>query len=363
MNKLTIRLPEVIINMHCHGRDMEEAYKTTVTQVLSEALQAFVSILGFEPNTSPAITTIEVLERYLGLIHEARQELRIKHRQYVLFGLTDDNLPECEIALGYDEVPGIKDYPLGVTTGSIGVSKISTRIEAMRAVRKVNKVYKRHCDNPPIIARSGKNGINPIEAEVADVEETIALAKEVPGVKIVIAHVSCVQSALAILMAQRQGMNVIMELGPHYLWFDADCTNWNPNFDPVAYKCFNNLRPKEHRLFLTGLLPDPRNKIIIASDHAPHTWEEKLARKLGGMPSIKETTALICTLAKKIGIPDERVCQLLSWTAGETYNISTSRKTKLYRLEERIDNLTYNNGKIINPWNGSKLLFPIPMEE
>jgi len=234
---------------------MEQSYKTTPYQTLLEAMGAHISTSIFMPNTKPAITTLEILRRYINLIRYAKSVLGIQCPQFIYFGITDTNLAECEAALQYHEVIGLKDYPLSadgktVTTGTIGVCRRETRLAGLRLTKKYGKVYARHCDNPEIIAIEG----NSINAEVADVEDMISLESEVPGAKIVICHVSCRQNAELILRAQLRGPWIVIELCPQYLWFDADGTNWNPSLDPVFYKCFNNLRSGEDREFLVSLL-------------------------------------------------------------------------------------------------------------
>jgi dihydroorotase-like cyclic amidohydrolase len=312
------------------------------------------------PNTAPAITDIKLLKYYLALIQYARRRLDIKHPQYLYFGITDYNLAECEKALQYPEVIGLKDYPLSlsgktVTTGTSGVFHRETRLAGLRLVDQHSKVYTRHCDNPEIIAREGYT----INAEVADVEDMISIASEVPDATIIICHVSCRESVELILKAQHRGLQIAIEFCPHYLWFDTDGTNWNPELDPVFYKCFNHLRSGEHREFLVSQLPKDNPLIIIGSDTAGHTELEKIQNKFGGLPSNQEMVPVICTLAKKHHISEKRVAKLLSWNAGKILGIKTSQKLRPYRLVEKIDDLTYNHGNIINPWNGSKLLFPI----
>jgi len=292
---------------------------------------------------------------------DARRALGIKERQYLYFGITDNNLEECDHALGFQEVVGLKDYPLSadgktVTTGTIGVSHRETRLAGLSLVRKYDKAYARHCDNPEIITQEGPT----IDAEATDVEDMISLESEVPGAKIIICHVSCRESAELILQAQKKGSKIVIELCPHYLWFDADGTNWNSGLNPVFYKCFNNLRTGEHREFLISLLWSDNPLILIGSDNAPHMTEEKIHKKMGGLPSNQEMVAVICTLGKKHGISDQRVAELLSWNAGKFLGIDFSHKFNPYILEKQIDTLTYNHGLITNPWNGSKLLFPIP---
>jgi len=360
VKKIKRRLPKIIIDIHCHERDLKQRNKTTVRQTMLEAKQGLISISAAMPNTCEPLTTCERSKDYHELQVDAQIELALPE-QYQWFGLTDDNLVEFQKALAISWILGGKGYPkkddgTSVTTGTIGIVHDQTILEAMYLARSVRKALPFHCDDPYIIARAKGN---PIEAEVAYVRKIISLARKVPGVKIIICHVSCIESAMIILEAQKQGMQIVLELCPHYLWFDADRTNWNSNIDPVFYKCFNNLRTSKHRLFLISLLTLNNPLIIISSDNAPHTKEEKLTQGFGGLPSNQELVAVICTLAHQLGLSDEQVGNLLSFNVSRFLEIPVSNELVEYELEERVDDIQYNNGIVLSPWNGSILLFPI----
>ncbi|MDD4332642.1 MAG: dihydroorotase family protein [Patescibacteria group bacterium] len=355
-------LPWVIVDSHCHGRDLKQARKTTLEQVLHEALLAHISITCFQPNTDLPLTSLVRLTEYLGLIIRAKNKLSIWPKQYVWFGATDDNLRECQLALQNDFVIGAKIYPRdeagkSVTTGSqIGVARDKTITSILKLARAAGKVVAVHCDDPKIIVSEGYT----IRAEVEYVRKIIRLAKMMPGVKVLICHVSCRESAELILEAQAQGMLIAMELMPQYLWFDSDGTNWNPALDPKFYDCLNRLRPAPHREFLVRQLWTKNQLLWVASDSACHLDAEKLAGA-SGIPSNQEMVPVVVTLATMFGIPKERVAELLSWNAADFLGIKAPRKLRPYQLIEKIDDLQYNNGKVVNPWNGSRLLFPVPL--
>lgn len=356
----TIVLPKVIIDSHCHGRDLRQSYKTTVLQVLREAKKAGISITAFMPNTNPAITTIPVLENYIERIETARRSLKLPYEQFVYFGATDNNFEQCADALDYPNVIGIKVYPIdkegkSVTTGShIGVANDDTIFDFLRLVREKNKVIAFHCDDPSVIKEEGYT----IRAETEYVKRVFLIAKHVPDAKIIICHVSSKKSAQLILSAQKDGIKVAMEFMPQYLWFDAEGTNWNSEFNQVFYHCFNNLRASEDREFLIKLLASDNRNILIASDSACHTKEEKLEKGFGGIPSNQEMVPVIITLAKKLNLPDERVAQLLSFNASDFLGIPISRELMTIHVWQKIDNLKYNHGMVVNPWQKTRLFFP-----
>jgi len=358
---IKFRIPKVIFDMHMHGRDMGQEHKTTVKQVMAEGTKKLISIFSFMPNTVPAIINLNVLKHYLNLIKKAAGTVKNKFEHFIWFGITDDNLSECKLAIKNKNVIGFKIYPLApggksVTTGTIGVMHDKTILAAMKLARDENKISAFHCDDPIIIAQSTGN---PIEAETTYVKKILKLAEQVPGVKIIICHVSCRQSAKLILKAQARDMQVVIEICPQYLWFDNDGVNWNPNLDSTFYYCFNNLRGSEHRKFLIALLKTNNELILIDSDSACHTREEKLQDKPGGIPSNQELVPVVVTLAIEHGISEARVAQLLSFNHSKFFNIPVPRELVEYNWVKKPDQLLYNNGKVENPWNGSKLYFPI----
>ncbi|OGI26016.1 MAG: hypothetical protein A3J76_05265 [Candidatus Moranbacteria bacterium RBG_13_45_13] len=364
MLKETVNLPSVIIDPHCHARDMDQSYKTTVKQTMAEAQKGLITTSFFMPNTSPPIVNPEVLERYLKIIDRAREELGVQHQQYVYFGATDENLRECRGALNNPAVVSIKVYPLGksgetVTTGTIGVADDITILKLLNLSEISGKPVAFHCDDPEIISLEG----NTIRAEVSYVKKILRMTRDFPQAKIIICHVSCIESAELILHAQERGTQVALELCPHYLWFDADGTNWNPRLNPVFYKCYNNLRPKEHREFLVSLLKMDNPLIFVGSDNAPHTLGEKTSRGFGGLSSNQEMVPVILTLARKLGLANQQVVRLLCFNAANFFQIPVINQMKVYRLEKQIDSLQYNNGVVENPWRGSELYFPVPVEE
>jgi len=376
IKKIRIQLPTTIINTHAHGRDMEEEYKTTAEQVLRESLLGNISISFFMPNTKPAITDLDVLKNYLYIIEKAKDVLNITSKQFVYFGVTEDNLAECSKALEYPEVIGLKGYPLGpkgfVTTGTCGFRNNTTMFEAMKMASQKNRAIAFHCDDPQVIEREG----NSIWAEVSYVKKVIEIVQMVPDVKIVICHVSCQRSAELILEAQEEGLNIAIEISPRNLFFSNEAWTQNPKIHKNFYHCYNVLRSWQDVLFLRHLISDENNRmILIGSDDACHTEEEKLLKRLGGMPGNMEMVPAIVTLAyadksvinldsfripsnEIFDISNKQVARLLSHNAADFFGIDIDRDTEEYTLEERVVDYDYNNGKVVNPWKGTELLFP-----
>lgn len=354
--KKTRWLPQYFFDSHCHGRDMRQAHKTTIYQVLLEAWTAGIGISVFMPNTNPAIVTIFTLLFYMYIMIKAEKRLKLG-RQYLYFGATDHNYLSVWMALKFRRVLGIKIYPKAengriVTTGDCGIAKNSSLKKHMELAWKAKKVLAVHCDHPKVIQQEGHS----INAEVGYVKKILRMAPQFPGIKILICHASCRETIEEVLIARRAGINVAVELMPHYLWLDSNGTNWN-TFDSKFYDCFNRLRNRYHREFLVGLLSLNLSWIWVASDSACHTRKEKLAGA-AGIPSNQEMVAVVLTLAEELNLSSIQVANLLIYNAANFLGIEVSKKLVEYKLEWKIDNLRYNNGNVVNPWNGSRLFFP-----
>jgi dihydroorotase-like cyclic amidohydrolase len=329
-------------------------------QVLTEAKSADISITCFMPNTKPPIIDIHPLERYIGIIEEVRLSVDLEHKQYVYFGVTDYNLKECDEALEYEETVGLKIYPKSksgklVTTGSIGVADSRTIFKALQIARKYNKVVAFHPEDPEIIERDGKHSRR---SEFEYVRFVLENAEKIPGVKIVFCHISCVESLELIIRAQKKGMKAAIELTPHHLWFTSDGNNWNANLGSVFYHCYSPLRTLGDREVLRKVLKTSNSLVLIGSDSACHTREEKRETGPAGIPSNQELVPVICSLAKELTLSEKRVANLLSFNAARFFNIRVPHELIPFKLTEKIDCQTYNHGRVINPWIGSRLLFP-----
>jgi len=356
----TFRLPEDIIDTHIHLRGREESYKTTPSQILREAAQYSITVGIAMPNTRPSIDSFQTGTSYLREIDTAARTAGIIKPQRLYIGATDNNFGEVRNFLKISQAAGVKLYPNGqVTTGKLGVAKESSILRHMVNAVEAGKVFAVHCADPAIFEK--KNG-DTIEGEVKYLEKILGLANTLRRwLKLVICHVSCRESAELILQAQKEGYrHLYMELAPHYLWFDNTGTHWQPGLDPVFYKCYNGLRGPADREFLVSLLANENvRNILIGSDSACHTHKEKLEKGLGGIPSHQELVPLVITLAKRHRISEQRVADLICFNAAKIFSLDVSRRMVRHRVEERVDDLQYNHGTVTNPWNGSKLYFPV----
>ena len=144
-----------------------------------------------------------------------------------------------------------------------------------------------HCEDPnlaqdglmhlgAVSLRLGLKGI-PASAEAAMVARDLLLAEETGG-KLHLAHISSKASVELIRQAKANGVNVTAEVNPHHLIFcDEDVS-----LSSTSLKVNPPLRSRADRRALQEALRDGTID-MIATDHAPHAWEEK-CRPLADAP-------------------------------------------------------------------------------
>jgi dihydroorotase-like cyclic amidohydrolase len=347
-------LPEEVIDTHCHGRDMLEAGKTTVKQVLLEAKKGGIEISFLMPNTLPPIMDENSLYEYLRITGQAQPPCQ-RPKSYLYFGLTTLNTHLLnDVLRGFERVVGIKMYPY--VNGGIGTIYPHIAAKGMEAVARNKKVFAVHPRSH--YYHEG----NSVRVEVEGIHEILTIAETANvNVKILFCHVSTREGFEMILDARRRKMDVAVELTPHHLYFDEG--SWRKSGDYSIFKCDPPLRSADNRDYLQQQLFESNIPIVIGSDNACHRYVEDKnvddpRKAANGIPGNQEMVAVICTLAKRLGIPDEQVCRLLSWNAADFFSLNVSRKMNEYQLEKKTDEIQYNNGIVKNPWNGEKLLFP-----
>jgi hypothetical protein len=80
------------------------------------------------------------------------------------------------------------------------------------------------------------------------------------------------------------------------------------------------------------------------------------------LPSNQEMVPVILTLARQYGISNRRVIDLLSLNAIRFFGLRVPMGVRMFHLERRNASSTYNNGIVENPWLGSSLLYPVPVQ-
>jgi len=264
-----------IIDDQVHFREPGLTHKGTIATESRAALAGGITSFMEQPNTNPQTTTIAKLEEKFAMAASS------SYANYsFLFGGTNDNLEELK-RLDKKACSGVKLF-LGSSTGNMLVDDervleqifsntemvISAHCEDEQTIRKNLQAFKaRYGDAIPI---ADHPIIRSEEACYLSSSRAIALAKKT-GARLHVFHVSTgKETELFTNSLPLKEKKITAEVCIHHLWFsDSDYENkgtlikWNPA-----------VKKAEDRSQLWEALLDDRID-IVATDHAPHTLEEK----------------------------------------------------------------------------------------
>lgn len=258
------------IDLHVHLREPGFEYKETIkTGAMAAAAGGFTGICPM-PNTKPATDSPEMI----------REILDKAHSEAIV-----NVYPIGAITLGQE---GSKLSQIGdmVTAGAVGISEDGKSVmdtalyhQAMKIAAKEDTIVFAHCEDKHLVGKgvinAGKKAeelnLNGITNAVEDVivARDILLAKDT-GAKLHLCHCSTKDSVKMIALAKKEGLKVTGEVCPHHFVMSED----EIPTDDSNYKMNPPLRAREDVLALKEAL---KNDIldVIATDHAPHSEEEK----------------------------------------------------------------------------------------
>ena len=258
------------IDMHVHLREPGAEKKETIrTASRAAARGGFTTICGM-PNTNPANDKPAVTEFVLA---EARRSAVV------------NVLPIAAVTLGLKgDAPS--DWDALAAAGAIAFSDDGRPVgnadimrQALERSRSLNTLVIDHCEDLSLTAGASMNegptarrlGIKgmPAAAEEVMVVRDIRLAESV-GARVHIAHLSVLGAIRAVAEARRRGVRVSAEATPHHLTLDDSLVDGRD----ADFKMNPPLRSAADVAALVDALRDGVVD-VIATDHAPHTEEEK----------------------------------------------------------------------------------------
>lgn len=265
-----------LVDAHVHfsepGRGHWEGFETGSRAAAAGGITTFVEMpLNAHPPTIDA--------EALALKQAAA---KTSHVDYALWGgLVDDNLDHLA-DLKNGGVVGFKAFMVTATDFARSDARILK--EGMTRIARLGSFIAVHAEDEAMtlsltaeLKHRGRRDPDawgesrPIEAELAAIDEAIALAGAT-GARLHIVHVSSAAGVDRISRAKGKGIAATAETCPHYLSFDSEDLI---RLGPVA-KCAPPLRsPEEKERLWERVLAGEID--IIASDHSPCLWEEKTA--------------------------------------------------------------------------------------
>ncbi|MFC1646386.1 dihydroorotase [Candidatus Omnitrophota bacterium] len=259
-----------VVDMHVHLREPGREDKETVLSGTRAGLKGGVTSVLAMPNTQPAPDSLENVKSLKEIIKNSAQS-NVLIAGAITVGRLGQELTDITASK--------KEGVVAITDDGCSVDDAEILFKALKEAQKNKVVVICHCEDT-MLSRSGVMnlgvtstvlGLRGIsnESEYKRVERDIKLAEKAKA-HIHVAHVSCKESVDVIACAKKKGLQVTAETAPHYFSFDETALmGYNTNL-----KVNPPLRAKEDvKAIRQGL----KEGIIdaIASDHAPHTDNEK----------------------------------------------------------------------------------------
>ncbi|MBC3539161.1 dihydroorotase [Rufibacter sediminis] len=274
-----------IIDDQVHFRDPGLTYKADLYSEPRAAVAGGVTTFMEMPNTVPNATTQELLQEK----YDTAAQKSLANYSFFMGG-TNDNLDEI-LKTDPRTVCGIKLF-MGSSTGNMLVDNISTLEEIFA---KSPMLIATHCEDEATIRANMQQAteqycdaipmdmhpvIRSVEACYKSSSMAVELAKK-HNTRLHILHISTAEElALFANDVPLEQKRITAEVCVHHLWFDA------AQYETLGaqIKCNPAIKEARHKEALFQGLLDNRLD-IIATDHAPHTWEEKQAETYKGAPS------------------------------------------------------------------------------
>lgn len=299
------------VDVHTHLREPGFEHKETIETGTKAAARGGFTTICAMPNTKPVPDSVENMKLINGLI-EKSAVIRV-----LPYGsLTKDISGEVRTDMAALKEQGAVAF----SDDGVGIQLASTMYEQMKEAAKLNAIVVAHCEDNSLIydgvmhegTRNKELGLPGIPSicESVQIARDVLLA-EAAGARYHVCHVSTKESVRAVRDAKAAGIKVTAEVCPHHLLLEemdipSDDANWKMN-PPLRAK---DDQDSLHAALLDGTID------CIATDHAPHTTEEKCCGMVGapfGIVGFETAFPLLYTHYVKTG--KWTLKQLVEWMA------------------------------------------------
>ncbi|MCY8232679.1 dihydroorotase [Priestia endophytica] len=308
------------IDAHIHLREPGGEHKETIeTGTLAAARGGFTTVAAM-PNTRPVPDTKEGMTWLVNRIEE-KGHVRVLPYGSITIRQAGKELTDFE---------GLKEAgAFALTDDGVGVQSAGMMYEAMKKAAALNIPIVAHCEDNTLIYKGsvhdgkysreqGLNGI-PSVCEAVHIARDVLLA-EAAGCHYHVCHVSTKESVRVIRDAKKAGINVTAEVTPHHLLLSED----DIKGQDTSFKMNPPLRAKEdQQALIEGLLDGTID--FIATDHAPHTEEEKsvgMERAPFGIVGLETAFPLLYTnLVEKNVLTLAQLVEFLTEKVASVFNL------------------------------------------
>ena len=331
-----------LVDVHVHLREPGYSAKETIATGTRACARGGVTTVCSMPNLQPAPDAPETIAIEQQMIDE----------QAVIEVLPFATISSKRAGRELADIEALRPLSVGYSDDGNGIQTEPLMREAMKRISAVDGIIAAHCEDDSLLhagyihdgeyAREhGHKGICS-ESEWGPIKRDVALAQE-EGCRYHICHISTKESVAIIREAKQKCAHISCETAPHYLVLCDENLQ-----EEGRFKMNPPLRAKEDKEALIEGIKDGTIE-VIATDHAPHTAEEKSRGLKGSMMGIVgiETSFAICYthLVRKGVITIEKLIALMSenprrifrlggaMQVGERADIAVFDITKPYKID------------------------------
>ncbi len=319
-------------DVHVHLRQPGFSYKETIKSGTQASAHGGYTTVFSMPNLKPVPDSAEHLKEQLDII---KKDAVINVLPYgaITVGQNGEELSDME---------GMAKDVIAFSDDGRGVQSEEMMKEAMLRAKALGKIIVAHCEDNSLLhggyihdgvyaSKHSHRGICS-ESEWKPIKRDLELCRQT-GCAYHVCHISCKESVELIRQAKAQGIDVTCETGPHYLILtDEDLK------EDGRFKMNPPLRSKEDRqALIEGVLDGTID--MIATDHAPHSQEEKsrgLEKSAFGIVGIETAFQLLYThLVKKNIISLERLVELLAVNPRKRFGLEYDNSFTVWDLDKK----------------------------
>ena len=351
--------PEYVIfpgfcDVHVHFREPGFSYKETVRTGSMAAAKGGYTAVCTMPNLNPVPDSKENLGVQLDAI---KRDAVINVYPYA-------SITKMEMGIDLVDMASLAPDAVAFSDDGRGVQSDEMMCKAMTEAKKLGKIIAAHCEINDLLKGGyihdgeyakahGHKGICS-ESEYGQIARDLKLAEEI-GCAYHVCHISTKESVALIREAKKRGVNVTCETGPHYLILDDSDLR-----EEGRFKMNPPLRSQEDReALVAGILDGTID--MIATDHAPHSDEEKsrgLQNSPFGIVGLETAFSLMYTHFVKTGILSlERLVELMSTNPRKRFGISEDDGFTVWKLDEKykVDPKEFLSMGHATPFEGDEL--------
>ena len=320
-------------DVHVHFRQPGFSYKETILTGSQASARGGYTDVCTMPNLDPVPDSAENLRQQLEII-EKDAVINVHPYGAITVGQRGESLSDMD---------AMAENVIAFSDDGKGVQSEEMMRQAMIKAKRLGKMIVAHCEENSLLhggyihdgiyaKEHGHKGICS-ESEWRPIERDLKLAKET-GCAYHVCHISCKESVELIRQAKKDGVDVTCETGPHYLVLDE-----NDLQEDGRFKMNPPLRSREDRLALIEGIKDGTID-MIATDHAPHSAEEKakgLEKSAFGIVGIETAFPVLYTkLVKSNTITLEKLIELLTINPRKRFNIGFSDDYTVWDMNKEI---------------------------